>query len=256
MSRSAWSVSISRSLSRACRPMRRLVEHVEHAGEIRAELRGESDALRLAAGERLGRAIEREIAEPDVIEEFQALLDLRHDVLHDELSARIEVEVAQVGEQLRRRAARADAGSESAGLRWPVSDPASRFAVMLCRGNGASPRERCGSGARRGTPGQGWPCVRHVVGRIDAELAQPRGRDRLSRRRRRLEHPGKTRPWPRQVGHQPRGELKEKFFGSSSGNDSPVSMSVRVVENQERISPCGVSRKHAPLPSLQSGGAC
>ncbi len=30
--------------------------------------------------------------------------------------------------------------------------------------------------------------------------------------------------------------------------DSPVSLSVRVVENQERISPCGVSRKQAPLP--------
>jgi hypothetical protein len=42
--------------------------------------------------------------------------------------------------------------------------------------------------------------------------------------------------------------LKEKCFGSSSGKDSPVSMSVRVVENQDRTSPCGVSRKQAPLP--------
>src|SRR5687767_10030415 len=60
---------------------------------------------------------------------------------------------------------------------------------------------------------------------------------------------GKTRPCPRHVGHHPRGELNEKFFGSSSGNDSPVSMSVRVVENQERISPEGSSRKQEPLPS-------
>src|SRR5687768_17382867 len=60
---------------------------------------------------------------------------------------------------------------------------------------------------------------------------------------------GKTRPCPLHVGHQPRGELNEKFFGSSSGNDSPVSMSVRVVENQDRVSPEGSSRKHEPLPS-------
>src|SRR4029077_8923941 len=59
---------------------------------------------------------------------------------------------------------------------------------------------------------------------------------------------GKTRPCPRQVGHQPRGELKEKFLGSSSGKDSPESMSVRVVENQERTSPVDVRRKQAPLP--------
>src|SRR5688572_18594636 len=60
---------------------------------------------------------------------------------------------------------------------------------------------------------------------------------------------GKTRPCPRHVGHQPRGELNEKFFGSSSGNDSPVSISVRVVENQESTSPEGSSRKQEPLPS-------
>src|SRR5258708_38459378 len=56
------------------------------------------------------------------------------------------------------------------------------------------------------------------------------------------------RPWPRQVGHQPLGELKEKCFGSSSGKDSPLWMSVRVVENQLRISPVGVKRKQEPFP--------
>ena len=34
---------------------RRLVEHVQHAGESRADLRREADALRLAARERPGR---------------------------------------------------------------------------------------------------------------------------------------------------------------------------------------------------------
>ena len=59
----------------------------------------------------------------------------------------------------------------------------------------------------------------------------------------------KTRPWPRHVGHQPRGELCEKCLGSSSGKDSPVSASVRVVENQESTSPLGVSKKQLPFPS-------
>ena len=35
---------------------RRLVEHVEHAGEAGADLRGEPDALALAAGQRAGGA--------------------------------------------------------------------------------------------------------------------------------------------------------------------------------------------------------
>jgi hypothetical protein len=59
-------------------PDARFVEHVENAGKIGAELRGEPDALGLAAGQRLGRAVEREVAEADVREELQALLDLRH----------------------------------------------------------------------------------------------------------------------------------------------------------------------------------
>ena len=36
----------------------RLVEHVEHAGEARADLAGEPDALRLAAGQGVGAALE------------------------------------------------------------------------------------------------------------------------------------------------------------------------------------------------------
>src|SRR5688500_5962893 len=63
---------------------------------------------------------------------------------------------------------------------------------------------------------------------------------------------GKTRPCPRHVGHHPRGELNEKFFGSSSGNDSPVSISVRVVENHDSTSPDGSTRKQEPLPSARA----
>ena len=55
---------------------RRLVEHIEHAGEAGADLRGEPDALALAAGQRAGRARQREIIEPDIDQELQPLADL------------------------------------------------------------------------------------------------------------------------------------------------------------------------------------
>jgi hypothetical protein len=55
---------------------RGLVEHIEHAGEARADLRGEPDALALAAGQRAGIAREREIVEADIVQEAQPLADL------------------------------------------------------------------------------------------------------------------------------------------------------------------------------------
>ena len=45
---------------------RRLVENVEHADQPAADLPGQADALRFAAGERGGGAVERQIVEPDV----------------------------------------------------------------------------------------------------------------------------------------------------------------------------------------------
>ena len=39
-----------------------LIQHVAHALQVRAELRGEADALRLAARERGGGAVELEVA--------------------------------------------------------------------------------------------------------------------------------------------------------------------------------------------------
>src|SRR5690606_41917856 len=50
---------------------RRLVEDVDHPGELRADLRGEADALALAAGEGGGAAVQREVAEPHVLEEAE-----------------------------------------------------------------------------------------------------------------------------------------------------------------------------------------
>jgi hypothetical protein len=41
------------------------------------------DALRLAAGERGRETVEREVIEPDVVQEFQALADLDEDLVGD-----------------------------------------------------------------------------------------------------------------------------------------------------------------------------
>ena len=55
---------------------RRLVQNVQNAHEARADLRGQANALRFAAGERAGAAREREIAETHVREEAEARLHL------------------------------------------------------------------------------------------------------------------------------------------------------------------------------------
>ena len=69
---------------------RRLVQHVHHARQPGADLRGEPDPLRLAAGERLGRAVEREIVEADVVEEREPAHDLLDDPVGDRLLLAVE----------------------------------------------------------------------------------------------------------------------------------------------------------------------
>ena len=61
----------------------RLVEHVEHAGEPGADLRGEPDALALAARQRAGGARQRQVIEADVVQELQPLADLLQDARGD-----------------------------------------------------------------------------------------------------------------------------------------------------------------------------
>jgi hypothetical protein len=56
-----------------------LVEHVEHAGQAGADLRGEPDALAFAARQRAGIARQREVVEADIVEELQPLADFLED---------------------------------------------------------------------------------------------------------------------------------------------------------------------------------
>ena len=78
----------------------RLVEDVEHADERRADLRGEADALRLAARERRRGALQREVAHPDVVQEAQPLRDLPDDAVADEALRLAQRQPAEEAERL------------------------------------------------------------------------------------------------------------------------------------------------------------
>jgi hypothetical protein len=74
---------------------RGLVQHVHHAGQPRADLRREPDALRFAPGERFRRAVERKIVEPDVVQELQPAHDLLHDAIGDRGLLAVELDRAE-----------------------------------------------------------------------------------------------------------------------------------------------------------------
>lgn len=76
-------------------PDGRLVQDVEHADESGADLGGQPDALGLAAGERAGRAVEREVVQADVDQEPQPLVDLLEDALGDLLVPGLELQLAE-----------------------------------------------------------------------------------------------------------------------------------------------------------------
>ncbi len=77
----------------------RLVEHVGHAAQIAAQLRSQPDALRLAAGQGGSRAVQRQVAQPDALQEMQAGNNFRHEVAAQCLFAQLQ---AQVPEPLQR----------------------------------------------------------------------------------------------------------------------------------------------------------
>ena len=61
----------------------RLVEDIEDAHQARADLRRETDALRLAAGERRARARERQVFQTYRAQEAEAVFDLLQNALAD-----------------------------------------------------------------------------------------------------------------------------------------------------------------------------
>ena len=62
---------------------RRLVQHIAHALQVAAQLRCQADALRLATAERRRGAVQGQVAQADVFEEFEAALDFADNVAGD-----------------------------------------------------------------------------------------------------------------------------------------------------------------------------
>ena len=60
-----------------------LIEYVTDADELAADLRRESDALRLAAGKRASLSVQVQVVEADVVEEAEPIADFLDDRLGD-----------------------------------------------------------------------------------------------------------------------------------------------------------------------------
>ena len=71
---------------------RRLVQDIEHAGEIGANLGGEADALPFTAGKGCRASVQREIADTDVVQEAEPVLNLPQHARGDERLALGELE--------------------------------------------------------------------------------------------------------------------------------------------------------------------
>ena len=76
---------------------RRLIENIQRTHKPRTDLRRQTDALRLAARQRSGRAVEREIVQPDVQHERQPAIDLFENRAGDFSFARVPRGVVQKG---------------------------------------------------------------------------------------------------------------------------------------------------------------
>ena len=74
---------------------RRLVQDVEHADELGADLRRQPQPLCFPSRQRRRGAVELQVADADVVEKHQALADLLHDARADELLGLRELELVQ-----------------------------------------------------------------------------------------------------------------------------------------------------------------
>ncbi len=82
-----------------------LVQHVHDAGQARADLGGEADPLRLAAGQRLRAAVEAEVVQAHVIEELQAQPDLAHHLVGNLALGAVQLQAGEVLQALPERRA-------------------------------------------------------------------------------------------------------------------------------------------------------
>ena len=120
---------------------RRLVEDVEHARQVRADLRREPDALAFAARQRRRAAAERQVADADVVQEAQAIADLAQDPAGDQVLAIRQLE--------RRR--RPSSASEIGRLTYSVTVRPLTRTARLCGFRRAPWQDGHGRSARYGS---------------------------------------------------------------------------------------------------------
>ena len=141
----------------------RLVEHVEHADQPAADLRGQPDALRLAAGQGGRRAVEAQVVQAHVEQELHPGPDLPQHPVGDQVvalgqlrgppSAAVDVADGQVA-QLEDVAAvhgHGQAAPASAGPRRTPGRAPRACSPRWSPGCGRT-RPRCGGAAGRGPP--------------------------------------------------------------------------------------------------------
>ena len=109
---------------------RGLVEDVEHAHEARPDLGREPDPLRLAAGQRRRRPLERQVADADRVEEAQALDDLLQDPRGDLALGVAQLEPVEPRDRLARRLARELVDPDPADLDREALRPQSRAVAL------------------------------------------------------------------------------------------------------------------------------
>ncbi len=98
---------------------RRLVQDVEHAHQSTADLTGQSDPLRLAAGERGCGTVQREVIEADVHQETEPAANLLQDVGGDDGSRFIERQFLE--EIVRRLRPAVGRPPEASGSGWSAN---------------------------------------------------------------------------------------------------------------------------------------
>ena len=114
-------------------PDRRLVEDVQHPDEARPDLRRQPDSLRLAARQRRRRPLQRQVADPNVVEEAQPLADLAQDQPRDLALGLAQLERLEPLDRPPRRHRRQLVDAEPADLHRQALGPQPRAVALGAR---------------------------------------------------------------------------------------------------------------------------
>ena len=129
----------------------RFVQHVAHALQVAAQLRSQSDALRLAAGQGGGAAVQRQVAQAHFFKELQTALDFGNQVACD-----VALAGAHAADQGHALHPGTDVGHAHAGNRG--DGPTGVFGAMLV----CAKAHRAGGGVQAGSCAGGAGDFGHV----------------------------------------------------------------------------------------------